>query len=88
MVKKLLELFKRRTYSTEDDKQEFNRDSKEDLEKRVKREIANSMKNYVQLHNKEKQQRIEIEVLVDILKENPEYYTESEINKICHEIMI
>lgn len=87
MVKKLLELLRRRTYSSKQDKEEFKRDSKENLEKRVKKEISNLMDDNSYLHNKEKQQRIEIEVLVDILKENPDYYTESEINKICFEIL-
>ncbi len=87
MVKKLLELLKRRTYSTSEDRKEFNTDSRKRLEKKVREKISNEMKANLQMHEFERNQRIELEVLVDVLKENPDYYSESEISKLYFDIV-
>ncbi|WP_132066197.1 hypothetical protein [Aquimarina spinulae] len=86
MLKKLLEILKPRKYTTSEQRKFFD-DSPKVIRKEVKEEIRKEMKNNSKLHNIERKQRIELEVLVEILKENPNYYTESEFNELYHEII-
>ncbi|PKV51723.1 hypothetical protein ATE84_3821 [Aquimarina sp. MAR_2010_214] len=85
MLKKLLKILKPRKYTTSEQRKLFE-NSPKIIRKEVKEEIRKAMKSNSKLHNIEKKQRIELEVLVDILKENPNYYTESEFNELYHEI--
>lgn len=86
MLKKLLKILNPRKYTTSEQKKFFD-DSPKIIRKEVKEEIKKEMKNNSEIHNIEKEQRIELEVLVEILKEYPDYYTESEFNELYREIV-
>ncbi|MFC5046944.1 hypothetical protein ACFSTE_21100 [Aquimarina hainanensis] len=87
MIKRLLELFKRRKYLSTEKLRDLNRDYKERTERKIDKEIEDKLKTFSLDHIEEKRKRIEIETFLEIMVECPERYTESEITKIMSEII-
>ncbi len=79
MVKKLLEIFKKRQYVTEKQRKIVESDLKKELEEAEKKATYQ--------YREYKRKNMEIQVFREILEESNHLYTESEINLLYHSIL-
>ncbi|WP_438712686.1 hypothetical protein ACSTS3_10740 [Aquimarina muelleri] len=79
MIKRLLEIFKRRQYVTERQKKIVQSDLKKELEDAEKKASYQC--------NEYKRKNIEIKILKEILEENKNLYSENEIKELYISIM-
>ncbi|WP_271765961.1 hypothetical protein [Aquimarina algiphila] len=80
MIKKLLEIFRRRRYVKKVQRDITESDLKKELDE-VEKNATNKYKEY-------KRRNMEIQILREVLEESDKLYSESEINSLFNSIMV
>lgn len=88
ILKVLRGVFKRRLYSLEESERiGFNRSAIEDKSrKKIQKEISNKFLENSILKKKEQKRKTSLKVLIEVVNENPTYYTQQEIAFFIREI--
>lgn len=83
MLRRLLDLLRRRRYLKESDRRIIESDIDTELDKKLASLVIKSKNTY----NLERKKLIEIQVLRELLEENDNLYNESEINQLYYDII-
>lgn len=79
--------FQRREFQTEEQKISFSKKTKDEIKKEVQEKISNTTEVNKILSGIEKSKRIELEFLVEILNDDPSYYSEEELKVLIEEYL-
>lgn len=85
-VQNLLSLFKRKTFLSKKEKIGFTKSTSEEIRKEVDKIILNRSHEAYLTNQIEKRKRLELDILIEIIEENPNYYSISEMNEIINTI--
>ncbi|MCH2197103.1 hypothetical protein [Kordia sp.] len=88
ILKQLFKILRRRKYTNEDQEIDFNTSSNEEAEKEVLKRIKDKFNEINRVHLNERKSRVEAETLLEILEQDPQYYTKPELNTIFNEMFL
>lgn len=82
----LLSIFRKKSFLSKKEKVGFSKSTSEETRKEVDKIILNNSKEAYLASQTEKRKKVELDLLIEIIEENPEYYSANEMETIIKSI--